>query len=76
MALSLLAILVLGFSVWAHHMFVSGMAGYLRVPMMITTLLIAVPTGVKVFNWLGTLWEGASTSRHPCSGRSASSRRS
>ena len=58
MALSLLAILVLGFSVWAHHMFVSGMADYLRVPMMITTLLIAVPTGVKVFNWLGTLWEG------------------
>jgi cytochrome c oxidase subunit 1 len=58
MALSLLAILVLGFSVWAHHMFVSGMAGYLRVPMMITTLLIAVPTGVKVFNWLGTMWEG------------------
>ena len=58
MALSLLAILVLGFSVWAHHMFVSGMASYLRVPMMITTLLIAVPTGVKVFNWFGTLWEG------------------
>ena len=58
MALSLLAILVLGFSVWAHHMFISGMASYLRVPMMVTTLLIAVPTGVKVFNWLGTLWEG------------------
>ena len=74
MALSLLAILVLGFSVWAHHMFVSGMAGYLRVPMMITTLLIAVPTGVKVFNWLGTLWGGASTSRRRCCGRSASSR--
>ncbi len=58
MALSLLAILVLGFSVWAHHMFVSGMAPYLRVPMMITTLLIAVPTGIKVFSWLATLWEG------------------
>src|SRR5207253_11366430 len=42
MALSLLAILVLGFSVWAHHMFVSGMAPWLRVPMMITTLLIAI----------------------------------
>jgi cytochrome c oxidase subunit 1 len=53
-----MAILVLGFSVWAHHMFVSGMADWLRVPMMITTLLIAVPTGIKVFSWLATLWEG------------------
>ena len=43
MALSLMAILVLGFSVWAHHMFVAGMAPWLRVPMMITTMLIAVP---------------------------------
>src|SRR5215216_7676776 len=58
MALSLLAILVLGFSVWAHHMFVSGMANWLRVPMMITTLLIAVPTGIKVFSWLATTWGG------------------
>jgi cytochrome c oxidase subunit I len=58
MALSLMAILVLGFSVWAHHMFVSGMAGWLRVPMMVTTLLIAVPTGIKVFSWLATMWEG------------------
>jgi len=58
MALSLMAILFLGFSVWAHHMFVSGMASYLRVPMMITTLLIAVPTGIKVFSWLATMWEG------------------
>jgi cytochrome c oxidase subunit 1 len=58
MALSLMAILVLGFSVWAHHMFVSGMAPWLRVPMMITTLLIAIPTGIKVFSWLATIWEG------------------
>ncbi len=58
MALSLCAILVLGFSVWAHHMFVAGMAPWLRVPMMITTLLIAVPTGIKVFSWLATTWEG------------------
>ena len=58
MALSLMAILFLGFSVWAHHMFVSGMATWLRVPMMLTTLLIAIPTGIKIFSWLATLWEG------------------
>jgi cytochrome c oxidase subunit I len=58
MALSLMAILVLGFSVWAHHMFVSGMAPWLRVPMMVTTLLIAIPTGIKIFSWLATMWEG------------------
>ncbi len=58
MALSLLGILVLGFSVWAHHMFVAGMADWLRVPMMITTLLIAIPTGIKVFSWIATLWRG------------------
>jgi cytochrome c oxidase subunit 1 len=58
MAMSLIAILILGFSVWAHHMFVAGMAPWLRVPMMVTTLLIAVPTGIKVFSWLATLWEG------------------
>ena len=58
MALSLMAILVLGFTVWAHHMFVSGMWNWLRVPMMITTMLIAVPTGIKIFSWLATLWQG------------------
>ncbi len=57
-AFSTVAIAVLGFGVWAHHMFVSGMAPWLRVPMMITTVIIAVPTGVKVFSWLGTLWNG------------------
>src|SRR5213594_1567852 len=58
MAMSLLAILFLGFAVWAHHMFVSGMQDWLRLPMMITTMLIAVPTGVKIFSWLATLWQG------------------
>jgi cytochrome c oxidase subunit I len=65
MALSLLAIVVLGFSVWAHHMFTSGMSSWLRVPMMITTLLIAVPTGIKIFSWLATLWEGKLHLRTP-----------
>ena len=58
MAFSLMAIVVLGFTVWAHHMFVSGMHSWLRVPMMITTMLIAVPTGIKIFSWLATLWRG------------------
>jgi cytochrome c oxidase subunit 1 len=39
-------------------MFVAGMAPWLRVPMMVTSLVIAVPTGIKVFSWLATLWEG------------------
>jgi len=58
MAFSLMAIVLLGFTVWAHHMFVSGMTSWLRVPMMLTTLLIAVPTGIKIFSWLATLWKG------------------
>ncbi|HWV83963.1 MAG TPA: cytochrome c oxidase subunit I [Capillimicrobium sp.] len=58
MAFSLLAIVVLGFTVWAHHMFVSGMQEWIRVPMMITTAVIAVPTGIKIFSWLATLWRG------------------
>ena len=58
MAFSLLAIVVLGFTVWAHHMFVSGMQPWIRVPMMITTAIIAVPTGIKIFSWLATLWRG------------------
>jgi cytochrome c oxidase subunit 1 len=65
MALSLMAILVLGFSVWAHHMFVAGMAPWLRVPMMVTSMIIAVPTGVKVFSWLATMWEGRIRMRTP-----------
>ena len=57
-ALSTVAIGVLGFTVWAHHMFIAGMAPWLRVPMMFTTMLIAVPTGIKMFSWLATMWKG------------------
>ena len=56
--LSSIAIALIGFLVWGHHMFASGMAEYLRVPFMYSTLLIAVPTGVKFFSWLGTVWRG------------------
>jgi cytochrome c oxidase subunit 1 len=58
MAFSLLAIVLLGFTVWAHHMFTSGMPNWVRIPMAITTVIIAVPTGIKVFSWLATLWRG------------------
>ena len=58
MAFSLLAIVGLGFTVWAHHMFTSGMAAWIRIPMAITTAIIAVPTGIKVFSWLATLFRG------------------
>jgi cytochrome c oxidase subunit 1 len=57
-ALSSLGIALVGFLVWAHHMFTSGMNDYLRVPFMYSTLLVAVPTGVKFFSWVGTLWGG------------------
>jgi cytochrome c oxidase subunit 1 len=60
-ALSSMAIALVGFFVWAHHMFTSGMTSYLRVPFMYSTMLVAVPTGVKFFSWVGTLWKGKIT---------------
>src|SRR6187401_3482247 len=65
MAFSLLAIVFLGFTVWAHHMFVSGMQSWIRIPMMITTAIIAVPTGIKIFSWLATIWRGVLHLRTP-----------
>jgi len=56
-ALSSLAIAIVGFTVWAHHMFTS-LQPALRIPFMITTMIIAVPTGIKIFSWLGTIWGG------------------
>ncbi len=57
-ALSSLAIALVGFLVWAHHMFVSGMDNSLRVPFMMATLLVAIPTGIKFFSWVATVWDG------------------
>jgi cytochrome c oxidase subunit 1 len=59
MVLALWAIAFLGFLVWAHHMFTSGMPDWLRIFMSFTTVLIAVPTGIKIFNWVATLHKGA-----------------
>lgn len=57
-AMSSLGIALVGFVVWAHHMFASGMNEYLRVPFMYSTLLVSVPTGVKFFSWVATMWKG------------------
>lgn len=58
MVISMLGITILSFIVWAHHMFVSGMNPFLGSIFMFLTLIIAVPSAVKVFNYLTTLWRG------------------
>ena len=56
MVISMISIMGLGFIVWGHHMFMSGMNPYIGMSFMISTMLIALPSAVKVFNWLGTVW--------------------
>ena len=52
------SIMVLGFIVWAHHMFQAGLNPLVAMAFMTATMLIAMPSGVKVFNWIMTLWRG------------------
>ena len=58
MVYSISGIAGLGFIVWGHHMFVSGMNPMLGMTFMVSTMMIALPSAVKVFNWLGTIWGG------------------
>ena len=58
MVFSISAIAGLGFIVWGHHMFISGMNPVLGMTFMVATMMIALPSAVKVFNWIGTLWGG------------------
>ena len=57
-ALASFAIVFLGLIVWVHHFFPSGVPEWMRNLFMVTTMLISVPTGVKVFAWLATIWGG------------------
>jgi cytochrome c oxidase subunit I len=55
----------LGFGVWAHHMFATGMGPIADAFFALSTMLIAIPTGVKIFNWIGTMWGGSLQFRTP-----------
>lgn len=65
MIYAIAAIAFLSFLVWAHHMFATGITVPAQLFFMYTTMLIAVPTGVKVFNWVSTMWRGSLTFETP-----------
>jgi cytochrome c oxidase subunit 1 len=65
MVYAVASIAILSFIVWAHHMFTVGMPAAGLLFFMYATMLIAVPTGVKVFNWLATMWKGSMTFETP-----------
>lgn len=58
MVLAMAAIAGLGFLVWGHHMFASGMSPYAGIAFSMITLAVGVPSAIKTFNWMGTLWGG------------------
>lgn len=59
MVYAIMGIAFLGFIVWGHHMFQSGMNPTVGTTFMVSTMIIAVPSAIKTFNWLGTLWRGS-----------------
>ena len=65
MVYAMLAIALLGFMVWAHHMFTTGMSLNAQRYYVFATMVIAVPTGVKVFSWIATMWGGSMSLRPP-----------
>src|SRR5437762_9934777 len=65
MVAATVCIAFIGMSVWAHHMFTVGMSSNANTFFVLTTMAIAVPTGIKIFNWLATMWGGRLDFRTP-----------
>ena len=65
MVLAMIAIAVLGFAVWAHHMYTVGMSITQQAYFQVASMTIAVPTGIKVFSWIATMWGGSVEFRTP-----------
>jgi cytochrome c oxidase subunit 1 len=65
MAYAMVAIAIIGFVVWAHHMFTVGLSIDVKMYFTIASMVIAVPTGIKVFSWIATMWRGSISFRTP-----------
>ncbi|MBA3879897.1 MULTISPECIES: cytochrome c oxidase subunit I [Sphingomonas] len=65
MAYAMVAIGVVGFIVWAHHMFTTGLSVNVKMYFTAATMVIAVPTGIKIFSWIATMWGGSLTFKTP-----------
>ena len=65
MAYAMVAIGVVGFVVWAHHMFTTGMSVNVKMYFTAATMVIAVPTGIKIFSWIATMWGGSLSFKTP-----------